>query len=123
MIPYSNAYELFFLLIAGHAIADFGIQSEFVATNKNRHARSRFSTEAQSKMQVIWPHLLMAHCLHHSFFVILLTGSYKAALAEFFAHIITDFGKCENWYGFHADQAVHIVTKVLWTYCIVSGIF
>ena len=122
MVPYSTPQELFFLLLAGHAIADFAIQTEFVATNKNRHVRLKYSPEVRAKMEIIWPHLLTAHSLHHGLFVFLITGNLLASCLEVVIHWITDFGKCERWYGFHADQAIHVLTKALWTYLITTKV-
>jgi hypothetical protein len=112
---------LLFLFICGHAIADFAIQTEWIATNKNRHVRKSLSPELQEKMQVIWPHLLTAHSLHHGLMVYLVSQKLSLGLAETAVHWLTDFGKCEKWYGFHADQVLHIAAKVLWTVLIASG--
>ncbi len=115
MIPFQSPLELFFLFIAGHMIGDFALQSEFVATNKNRHVRDLMTAEVRAKAQVIWPHLLTAHSFHHGLIVFVITGHIYLALAEVITHWITDFGKCERWFGFHADQTIHILTKLLWT--------
>jgi hypothetical protein len=115
MIPFNSPLELFFLLIAGHMIGDFALQTEFVATNKNRHVRDKMPAEVRSRTQVIWPHLLTAHCFHHGLLVFLVTQKLHMAIAEVITHWITDYGKCERWYGFHTDQVIHILTKALWT--------
>jgi len=110
-----------FLLICGHSIADFALQTEWIATNKNRHVRLTLSPEKQNQMQVIWPHLLTAHSLHHGLMVFLVTQKLSLGIAETVAHWLTDFGKCEKWFGFHTDQAIHIGTKLLWVYLIMQG--
>lgn len=112
----SSPMHLLFALLCGHAFADFALQNEWVATNKNRHVRLRFNQEQQQKMQVIWPYLLSAHSLHHGFFVFAFTQSIWLGLAETGLHWLTDFGKCENFFGFHTDQLIHIFSKVLWVY-------
>mgnify|MGYP002414098749 CR=1 FL=1 len=104
----------FFLLLCGHVVADFAMQTEWVATNKNRHVRDVMSAENQVKTQVIWPHLMTAHALHHGLFVFLITGHLTLGIAETVVHWIIDFGKCEGWFGFHTDQALHILSKVAW---------
>ena len=113
---------IFFLLLCGHAIADFALQTEWVATNKNRHVRLSYPAEKQASLQVIWPYLLSAHAFHHGFFVFLITQKLSLGVAETVLHWITDYGKCERWYGFHTDQIIHVCTKVIWTIFIINGI-
>jgi hypothetical protein len=117
-----NPATIFFLLICGHALADFGLQTEWIATNKNRHVRLSLSPEQRAKMQVIWPHLLSAHSLHHGLMVFLATQKLSLGVAETVFHWITDFGKCEKWYGFHTDQAIHVVTKVIWLILLILNV-
>lgn len=112
----SHVVELFFVLMAGHAVADFALQSEWVAKNKNRHVRELMTPEQQHTYQVIWPHLLTAHALMHGVMVYLITQNTYFGIAETVLHWIIDFGKCEKWYGFHTDQFLHIGCKVLWVY-------
>lgn len=105
----------FFLLLCGHAIADFALQNEWVSTNKNRHVRLRYSPDERAKMQVVWPYLMSAHALHHGLLVFLVTQKLSLAFAETVIHWISDYAKCENWITFHQDQAVHIFSKLIWT--------
>ena len=111
----TNPATLFFLFLCGHALADFALQNEWVATNKNRHVRLSYPPEKRKNMQVIWPYLLSAHALHHGLMVFLITQRLSLGVAETVIHWISDFAKCEDWYGFHTDQVVHIGTKVIWT--------
>jgi hypothetical protein len=113
---------LLFLFLCGHALADFALQTEWIATNKNRHVRRALSPELRAQMQIIWPHLLTAHSLHHGLMVYLVSQKLSLGLAETAIHWLTDFGKCEKWYGFHADQILHVAAKVLWTALIVTGV-
>lgn len=96
--------ELFFKLIVGHAIADFALQSDFVAFNKGR----------TSKIPGMWPYVLASHSLFHGFFVMYFTGSWKLGLAEAVVHAMIDFAKCEQKISLHVDQALHVLCKVLW---------
>lgn len=121
MQPVSPA-TLIFLLLCGHALADFSLQTEWIATNKNRHVRLQFPAEQRAKMQVIWPYLMTAHALMHGLMVYLITERLSVSLAETAVHWITDYGKCERWYGFHADQLIHIGSKILWAGLIVYGV-
>jgi hypothetical protein len=111
-----------FLLLCGHAIGDFALQTEWIATNKNRHIRDKLLPEIQKQTQVIWPHLLTAHSLHHGLMVFLVTQKLSLGIAETVVHWLTDFGKCEKWFGFHTDQALHVGVKFLWVYLITQGL-
>lgn len=96
---------MLFLLIAGHAIADYPLQGEFLSSAKNRH------TEIG---KAIWPHALFAHACIHGGFVAVITGNVFLGLAETVAHAVTDWFKCEGKISFHTDQAIHIVCKLAW---------
>ncbi len=114
-------FSLFFLFLCGHALADYALQNEWIATNKNRHFRDTLSAEAQKNMQVIWPHLLTAHSLHHGLLVYLISQNITLGVAETVVHWMIDFAKCERWFGFHTDQALHILSKVVWTVALVNA--
>jgi hypothetical protein len=118
----SNPAVLFFLMLCGHALADFALQTGWIATNKNRHVRLGLAPELRAKTQVIWPHLLTAHSLHHGLMVFLVTQKFSLGIAETVLHWLTDFAKCEKWIGFHTDQALHIAAKILWLSLIVLNL-
>lgn len=103
--------KLFWLLV-GHAVMDFWAQSDSVAKMKNRHYKP--TPPPGATPQTIWPYALTAHALMHGSAVAYLTGSVELGIAETVAHWLTDFGKCENWYGIHVDQAIHVACKVAW---------
>jgi hypothetical protein len=113
-MPATHILELVFTLLAGHAIGDFALQTEWVATNKNRHVRLRFPPEQRAQMETIWPWLLSAHALIQGGIVFLITQRLSLGIAETLVHWITDFGKCEKWYGFQTDQIIHVATKLVW---------
>lgn len=96
------------LLIAGHCLADFPLQSEAIAINKNRHAK----TELQKHVP-FW-YWLLSHSIIHGAAVGLITGSLGLGIAETIAHAAIDFGKCEKWYNIHQDQVLHVVCKIIW---------
>lgn len=106
--------ELFFKLVIGHAIADFWAQSDSMAKGKNRHRRTEPPPGAN--YQPSWVYWLSAHSLIHGAAVWIITGSVWLCAAETVAHWVIDFGKCENWYGIHEDQAAHIICKGVWTW-------
>lgn len=96
---------LLFLLIAGHFLADYPLQGQFLAEAKNPH------TELG---RTHWLHALTAHSAIHGGLVALLTGSVLLGLAETIVHWITDWMKCEGFINFNQDQFIHIVCKVIW---------
>lgn len=108
----TSAPLLAVLLLAGHAVADYPLQGDFLATAKDRNTPLG---------AMFWPHALTAHALIHAGFVAVLTGSAWLAAGEFIAHWITDWLKCEKVIGLNADQAVHVACKVLWWLVVVYG--
>jgi len=120
-MPPTDPLLMLFLLAGGHALGDFALQSDWVATNKNRNIRLRMPIEERARTQVIWPWLLGAHSFHHGLIVFLITQRPAFGVAETICHVITDFGKCEKWFGFHADQVIHLVTKAAWAGLIYYG--
>lgn len=106
-----NVVELF-LLFVGHALADFALQSSDMAKGKNRNRRTEPPPGA--RYQPTWYYWLSAHGLIHGGMVYLVTGSVLLGALETLAHMAIDFGKCENWYGIHTDQGLHIACKFLW---------
>ena len=111
MVP---ALVTFLWLCFAHCIADYGLQSNFMAIAKSRH------TDLGKQF---WKTVLSAHSATHGGSVAivlhLLCGlSWNVVtifgVAEFIVHFVIDFCKCEDWYNFHVDQALHIGCKVLW---------
>jgi hypothetical protein len=112
-----------FLLICGHAIGDFSLQTEWTAFNKNRHVRDKFTEVQKKTMLVIWPWLLSAHALTHGLIVFVVLNRLDLAILESAVHWFVDFGKNEGWYNFHTDQLIHLLTKLLWASVVHFGIF
>lgn len=111
MIPIHDPGLLLFLLIVGHALADFPLQPSFLAESKNRY--SRLGT-------IPWPYALSAHALIHGGFVAVLTGSAVLGVAETVSHWITDWTKCEDRIGLAADQVIHIACKGVWVLAVLQ---
>lgn len=107
-------WVMLFWLIVGHAVMDFWAQSDSLAKMKNRHRDPAQFAPPGQKPQAMWVYALTAHALMHGAAVMLITGRIELALAETFCHWGIDFGKCENWYGIHVDQAMHVMCKVVW---------
>ncbi len=108
------ALVTFLWLFFGHCIADYGLQSNFMAIAKDRHSELG---------KQYWKTVLSAHSATHAGSVglvlhIIAGTSWNVAtafgVAEFAVHFLIDFGKCEEWYNFHVDQGLHIACKALW---------
>lgn len=106
--------RLFWWLLVGHAIADFWAQSDSVAKMKNRHRDPAQFAPPGQKPQAMWFYALTAHAMMHGAAVYAVTRSLPLCLAETACHWLIDFGKCDNLYGIHVDQFLHIVCKVAW---------
>lgn len=97
--------ELLFLLVVGHALADYPLQGPFLSEAKNPNTTIG---------KTFWPHALFAHSVIHGGFVFVLTGSIWLALAEVVIHWMTDMFKCDNWITLNTDQFIHLACKVAW---------
>lgn len=103
-------FEVLFLLLAGHAVADYALQSDFMAAAKNH------TTELG---KTYWRWVLPSHGLIHAGFVYLVTASLALSLAEFVIHTLTDYLKCDGKIGFNTDQFIHAGCKVAWAIAFV----
>lgn len=106
------------LLFGGHAIADYGQQSKYMADNK------------VSESGPDWFVTLGAHCLIHGVVVALMTVAFFActvginpravfvagglAWAEFVAHTVIDISKGGEHITYRQDQALHYSCKLVW---------
>ena len=107
---------MFFALLVGHAVCDYPLQAGPMAAEKCR----RSATDLQRS--VPWYYWLSAHALIHGGAVGLITGSLFLGLLETVVHWFIDFGKCEDWYGIHVDQALHVGCKVVWCVFLFYGV-
>lgn len=110
-------FTLLFLLIAGHALADFVLQTETMAMGKNRHSGIH---EEKGQHFPPWQYWLSAHTLIHGGIVFLITQSLILGLLETALHTVIDALKCEGKLSFHQDQALHMICKIV--YCAVLSI-
>lgn len=111
--------EPLFWMMVGHAVGDFGLQSDWMAKHKNRRVHE--DNVHSRKPELIWAHVMSSHCLIHAGAVGLATGSVLLAVMEFVAHFIIDVCKCEGYIGFHTDQFLHIGCKLAWWGLLVTG--
>lgn len=108
-----SLFEIFLLLVFGHALADYPLQGEFLARAKNHRA---------PLPGVPWYQALGAHAAIHAGFVGIVTGSVWLGLAEFVAHALTDRAKCAGLIGFDTDQALHLACKLGWVGLLYLGV-
>jgi hypothetical protein len=115
---------LLFFLFAAHALMDFALQTETMATCKCRRCDNPIAKI------VPWYYWLIAHSLLHGAAVgaVIRWFGYDwnlvvgFALAETALHALIDHGKCQNWYAIHVDQALHVACKLLWWGLIAGGV-
>ncbi len=93
------------LLFFVHFLADYPLQSAFMAKAKNS------TTPVPG---VPWPLVLIAHSGIHAGFVLLVTGHVAFAAAELVIHSIIDYCKSNDVYGFAEDQTLHFITKIIY---------
>ena len=98
--------EIFAWLLIGHAVADYALQSEWVARAKQ--PGFRFGGEA------IWPGVLASHAAIHAGAVKLATGSWLLAGLEFGAHAAIDYTRGRGRLSYHGDPACHAASKAVW---------
>ena len=104
---------LFLWLVLGHFVADYSLQSDFIAKYKAR---------SQSLPAVPWFYVMAGHCATHASAVALLTGSPVLALLEFCCHFVIDYAKCEGQTTIHTDQFLHVVCKLMWASLFSLGV-
>jgi hypothetical protein len=94
-----------FLLIVGHALADFPLQGDFLARGKNHR---------NPIPGIPWCQCLFAHAMIHAGMVYVITHSLVLGLCEFVIHAATDWAKSEGKLTFNQDQAIHYACKCAW---------
>jgi hypothetical protein len=118
-------FALLFFLVAAHALMDYALQSETIATCKCRDCDSPIAKS------VPWYYWLTAHAFLHGAAVGAVARVFGCdwnavailAVAETTVHWVIDYGKCEKWYGIHADQLFHVACKLAWFGLIAGGVF
>jgi hypothetical protein len=105
--------QIFFILMIGHAIADFALQSDVMAKLKNRHneQEAALKTKFGKKYVPCWGWWLSAHGLIHAGMVLVITQNVWLAMIEFVLHTSIDFVKCEGKTNPNVDQLLHIICK------------
>ena len=109
---------LFFAFVVGHAVADFGLQSAFLAGAK---VPPKPGERKGGELDTIWIHALTAHALIHGGVVWLIAGSPLFGLIETGLHLIIDYLKSTDRFNFNIDQILHYSCKVAYVIVIVTG--
>jgi hypothetical protein len=109
--------ELFFQFLVMHAVLDFMLQPDVMASAKSRC--SRFHQTADSSFPH-WYYWLGAHALGHGGAVYLVSGNLWLGLIETFLHGLIDFSKCEQKTSLAQDQFLHLVCKLVYCYVLVA---
>lgn len=105
--------ELFILLVICHFIADYPMQSDFIATAKNH-------TTELGKM--FWKWVLPSHGAVHALPVLIITQSFVLAMFEWVAHCFIDYLKCSNKITLNQDQWLHIGCKLFYVVLLAAGV-
>lgn len=106
-------FELLILLVMCHFVADYPLQSDFIANAKNH-------TTDLGKM--FWKWVLPSHGAVHALFVLLVTQSFVLAIFEWVAHCVIDYLKCAGKITLNQDQWLHIGCKVLYVALLLLGV-
>ena len=93
---------ILFALIIAHALADYPLQSAYMAQQKDCEL-------ADSPSE--WLIALLSHCAIHGGGVWLITGNMYLGLVEFCLHALIDFGKGKKRYGLVVNQVLHLLCK------------
>ena len=105
--------ELFFQFLVVHAIFDFVLQPNIMASAKCRHSKHH---KQGNQDFPAWYYWLSAHSLAHGGGVYLITGNMWLGLLETALHGLIDYIKCENLTTLDQDQALHVACKI--GYCL-----
>lgn len=109
-------FALLFFLVATHALMDYALQTETIATCKCRDC------DRPVAKSVPWYYWMTAHAVLHGAAVGAVVRWFGfgwdavavTASAEAVVHWLIDHGKCEKWYSIHVDQGLHVACKVAW---------
>lgn len=112
---FDQIVTILFLLLFGHAMADYPLQNRFMAIGKNPNNKE---TDEDSKTARRWYHKMAAHCLIHGGMVLLITGSWGLGLLEFVLHWMIDINKCAKRINSDVDQGLHILCKIIYVIII-----
>jgi hypothetical protein len=117
-------FALLFFLLAAHALMDYALQTDSIATCKCP------DSENPVAKAVPWYYWLTAHAVLHGaavgavvrWFGFGWDGVAVLASAETVVHWCIDYGKCRRWYSIAVDQSLHVLCKLAWFSLIFTGV-
>lgn len=92
--------KLLYELLIAHAVTDYALQGAWMAEQK------------QAAFSGNWAIILLAHSIVNGGGVYVVTGSVALGVVETLLHFIIDLVGL----GMYCDQAVHLVTKVVYAF-------
>ena len=111
--------ELFFQFLVMHAMLDFMLQPNIMASAKSR--ASRYHQNADKGFPP-WYYWLGAHSLGHGGAVYLISGNLSLGLIETALHGFIDYTKCENKTSLAQDQMLHLLCKAGYCYFLLAWV-
>lgn len=107
-----GTFAVFAAFVVIHALADFPLQGDYLASQKTRAAASSRSD---------WIVALVAHCVIQAGGVWLVSGSIALAAVELVLHALIDLGKGEGKFGILTDQGLHLACKLGYALVLCHG--
>lgn len=104
MADQSAAFQLVLMLVMGHFLGDFGLQSD-------RMAREKCPGQGVS---LGWGWWITSHAAIHGFLVGAICASPLLGACEWLAHLLIDVCKCQRRWGLAMDQGLHLACKLIW---------
>jgi len=108
--------ELIARIFFAHAIADYALQN-------NRLNRWKNVNEAIPVIEKpTWVFALTAHAMTNGAVLYLMTGNITLGIVETILHWFIDLFRCNEIYSFHVDQALHLITKIVYIVLLILGV-
>lgn len=116
--------ELIIYLIALHLILDFPLQGEWLSKTKNPAVDLLVVKTPHETIrgESIWLNSLLSHAFIQAAGVFYVTQSLVLFLIEFILHTVIDYCKCKGYFGYNADQGLHIACKLTYVALIYFGV-
>ena len=111
-----DAVELFFQFCVMHAVLDFMLQPNIMASAKGRDSKYHLKGNRDFPAWYYW---LGAHSLGHGGAVYLVSGNAIIGIVETFLHGVIDHLKCERKTSLAVDQAMHFACKAVYCFFLV----
>lgn len=107
-------HVVLFLLVCGHYLADYSLQSDYISQAKSRHSE-------QGK-DYVWINVLLGHSFIHALCVYVVTTSFFLSIIELISHAVIDYIKCEGEITHIQDQILHLIVILFIAIGYVTGL-